>query len=1021
MQQFDEHRFRAQVDSAVQHMRTILDNSRSPQQAAEGVSHQYDDKYALAEWLGNTSIRASLECLRHIGASEADLASLASWVSGGRSVSLRFESTETLAYLRETTREVESPAVVTESSLFGKSSTKVVTKITEHFWKFEATWQLCAFVGTGSGAGETLPLLMRKGSCELMSSDKDHPPRVASRIHGPWDVNITWLFASMDTGCQKSSWRIQRALASCRTPRRNDQVQAALSFFRAWFEWFKKVQRYLVGDLAPTQPNHGLDINAVMEVSGIFNPVVPLFENGQRGPPVPEHLRALPDLKAPKLLLPGEGAQQEEKEEKEAAASAGGSVVPAGGAAAAGGSALLPLDDTARLLGEQRRTLEAKRGALAQAFPARESDRLFSRLEATVSSVSVHALSVAQAFSDALDSIESMLRRQLLAAVGKELTPLDFANYMRFHFRKLYRQSFEPSLFSHAIRRPEHVPEGVVSIEATTPSQLAGQNAEPVLTIARKIGYSWPMKFALNAATNVTFAGERYLHAYVSQQFSGQGMPNLTLQARARQFSSFIVLLGSLSGADVFQPKHAILVQNKDELSIPLNLETLPSAGEFRDAIESLSPEQQRFAKAVRAMQLEGSLFGILVLQVKPALEKLLRLPSDSLTKEIELTQDVLRLFQDYQIPSDLLSYEPAFPGAEVSDSTATKLDFVREQVRRMHDLIAAEKERQLEERRQEAAYNIADKLAVNSPPITILTRSVAPLSVHSHSLRVKSKEAPLRSRRSDGAPGASASVSVSTASSSSSPRRELLSSRQQVQLQTQQAPVQMQQQQQQQQQQAQSVVAQPTASSSVAAPQAHETADPVPAEDAEAGRAGAAAVEGEPLNWTAIPAALDAKLLSLDEESALRPTTISAGSVWTRRGQKSLLSPAVTSTLHASEQSREKNQAFDLLDALSRSGSLLIDEGAELHVVLAFTHLFDKSLIDTVVQDNVNPIEKVERSALILATTIHDKQPSELIKPEQRERIATYAARNIFLEEQKHARMLLQAPHHDDAAAAAH
>jgi hypothetical protein len=32
---------------------------------------------------------------------------------------------------------------------------------------------------------------------------------------------------------------------------------------------------------------------------------------------------------------------------------------------------------------------------------------------------------------------------------------------------------------------------------------------------------------------------------------------------------------------------------------------------EFRDAIESLSPEQQRFAKAIRAMQLESTLFGM--------------------------------------------------------------------------------------------------------------------------------------------------------------------------------------------------------------------------------------------------------------------------------------------------------------------------------------------------------------------------------------------------------------------------
>jgi hypothetical protein len=35
-------------------------------------------------------------------------------------------------------------------------------------------------------------------------------------------------------------------------------------------------------------------------------------------------------------------------------------------------------------------------------------------------------------------------------------------------------------------------------------------------------------------------------------------------------------------------------------------------------------------------------------------------------------------------------------------------------------------------------------------------------------------------------------------------------------------------------------------------------------------------------------------------------------------------------------------------------------------------THCFDKVLMDTLVKDNVNPIEKLERSVLIMGTTIH-------------------------------------------------
>jgi hypothetical protein len=278
---------------------------------------------------------------------------------------------------------------------------------------------------------------------------------------------------------------------------------------------------------------------------------------------------------------------------------------------------------------------------------------------------------------------------------------------MDFHHRKLVAPAFRPLPFSYAIRRPDHDPEGVVAIEAGR----AGAS-EPISTTVRRIAAARPMSFGLDAATRVTFHGERYLHAWVSHQFSGQAPAALQLVARARQFSSFVLLVGRISSADTFEPRLGLIVQNKDLVKLPLLLEQLPTPKEFRDAIESLSPEQQRFAKAFRGMQLESTLFAVCVIQIKPQLEKLLRLPPDSLTKEIRLTQELLDLFIEYQLPSDLLSYDgPAdLPAAD-------KLERVKQYVARMYEMIERSKARELEQEREREALRLA-QLDRSPPPM---------------------------------------------------------------------------------------------------------------------------------------------------------------------------------------------------------------------------------------------------------------------------------------------------------------
>jgi hypothetical protein len=51
-------------------------------------------------------------------------------------------------------------------------------------------------------------------------------------------------------------------------------------------------------------------------------------------------------------------------------------------------------------------------------------------------------------------------------------------------------------------------------------------------------------------------------------------------------------------------------------------------------------------------------------------------------------------------------------------------------------------------------------------------------------------------------------------------------------------------------------------------------------------------------------------------------------------------------------------------------------------------THSFEQSLMDTVVKRNVNPIEKAERSMLIVASTLHQLPAAELARSEHHERL---------------------------------
>ena len=76
---------------------------------------------------------------------------LVEW-SASETVTLRLAGRQRCTFLREEEREVESTSkVVKESTIFGKSEQKVVTRVNEWFWKIDVEWELVAYAGTMGG------------------------------------------------------------------------------------------------------------------------------------------------------------------------------------------------------------------------------------------------------------------------------------------------------------------------------------------------------------------------------------------------------------------------------------------------------------------------------------------------------------------------------------------------------------------------------------------------------------------------------------------------------------------------------------------------------------------------------------------------------------------------------------------------------------------------------------------------------------------------------------------------------
>eukprot|EP00667_Euglena_gracilis_P001730 EG_transcript_1730 len=995
LQPYSEDRYRPQVAAALQCIRTVLDRSRTAQPLGD-VPHQYGDKYAVAEGLTTALLAALLDLLGFLGVPRETFRAMVDWAKEG-TVTLRLTVDEKCDYRGEKTREVQCGFGMEHHTVlpafFRKTSHKLFQTVKDHEWGLAVTCTLAVY--PGNDPTQAVPIEEWREHATLHTKAKVSPrPEAATRT---MEVQLTPLFDFLGPD-HHPAVRIDRSHPLCRTPRRNPAVEAALAFGAEVAAWGGGVLRYFADDVLAAANVSSQPFEALWTEPSIL-PVVP--------------------------VLVGDGAAEE-------------------------AAAVPTAEDAAAFLAAFRHQVQQRLEALGRTFPQVVGEEGgLSLATARFLTLTVHALLLFQGYSDAVDSVEDLLRKQLVAAVGHEVQPPELAACMQFHFWRLLRAEYRLEPFAYPVRRPGGSLQGTLAVEAALGPRALPQ---PIQTITRSYD-SRDISFPLSAAAKVCCRGTHFVHAFVAHRFSSDPMPELQLLARARQCCGFVLVVGRLQDKAELQPLAACIVQNQEELRIPLLLEPLPTPKEFRDAIVSLSPEQREFARAIRSMQLEGTVFGVLAIPIVPALEAVLGLQPDALTKEVQLTRDLMALFIEHQIPSDLLAASDA--GQPISDP-AKALRAVQHSVDSMRKMLDAARHAELTRAREEAAARRLQTDRREAAPVPppeppapqprtrvqeevdfvreLMTANIEKILQRGECLDqladkrdvlvcdgVQFRAAAPKSGRNLGLLGGLAKLgqavampafaprpppfaptiggatlhacvdtcSAATSSGSATPphRIEPAPPQSLVVQQEVQAPIVL----------ADGVgpatpppaVGSPEAAAGPSAGEAPSSVPPAgddaPTSPPDAGPAG-------PGEYTQLPVAMEARLADLDVDHAVRPTTVTPGSPWQFTGQHWARAAATARPIPAEEQPALTAKAMDLLDALSRCGALPLGD-AQLHVFLAVTHCFDKTLLEVVVQDSVNPIAAVERTGLIVASVVHATAPATLLHPTHVPRLTEQAA----------------------------
>eukprot|EP00039_Didymoeca_costata_P015429 m.262612 g.262612 ORF g.262612 m.262612 type:complete len:1005 (+) comp16222_c1_seq36:2220-5234(+) len=992
--------FETHLKAALEDVKKILDTTRHPVHPAE-ARHTYDDKYSLAELATNAALVSLMNTFTEISPEFPNemMAIKAKAEALKKPVTLAFSAIEKCSFVSTEIRQQESETAEEETctttlmgSLASMVTTKTVHTAPEHKWKLDLETKLQAYIGNDASTAVTL--FHWEGTDDVITpgvnGQEPQQPYPLHHIYEPVCLDVTWFLAQIthDTSTTRATnfieycynFHINRDKKSCRTPNRNEDIKKAQ-------ETLEALDNFVISVLTTLESQ--------------WEPVIYKMRNLK-----------VSDFNSEEMFTPVKALFFMEKATENEYGTTFEKDFPA-------------------FADNHRKKLKEFVSTVVEHVKEHNTSLNESSM-VHFSFMALHIKEIKEQYFLVLTELKNMVYNELNQAIGKHLVAKDFTDYMLFHNSKLFKPQFRPRAFCYNIQDGDSSPEGMISIE----SAEAGEGMESIFTFSSKSCYQDPMKFALSAAANVSYTGNHYVHAYALTNFAEMEPPHVNLVSRSRQFSSFILMVGTVGGAGQFLPSEAVILRNKDEVVIPLLLETLPSAKEFKKAIESLSPEMRQFSQAIRSMQLAGSLFAVCVLQIKPQMEKVLNLPSGSLKKHIKLTENLMDLFLTYQIPTDLFKYDGP---SEARDNE--KIDAVNGHVEKLLAIIQAEKDTELinivnEKKKEELSKNVVseqmqqrlrhpsvyrevdnvkgvmyqniDSVLERGEALDFLADKSESLSASSMSFKKAAKT--LKRQKGWGMNFYSRKSSPSSSPQQSAPIVELGLQRETIgrkrddsELDELEKHVAVLKElsisigsELEDQNELLDCLGEPQAGDddTRSGNRAENTKEKKQTEKKKTkssthnleGLAPVSGVSSLP-DYAKLPTQLENRFEGLDFDIDIRPTTIKTQETWTRKAQKGLLSKHKVSSLARADQRDEKQKAFDLIDALTLSGTVVYEK-TDFHVVMAATHSFTETLIDTVTLDNINPIDKVEQSTLIMASSIHNVQPKELVQSSERDRI---------------------------------